>query len=105
MEIRTKEITAKDMFNSSSALALKDKVGEELKVVGIFTREKTGVDGIEGLVGYVKTEEGIYATVSGTVIDQFEALAEMLETDGPVAVKVLSRKSNAGREYFQLELV
>ena len=104
MEIRTKEITAKDMFNSSSALALKDKVGEELTVVGIFTREKTGMDGIEGLVGYVKTEDGIYATVSGTVIDQFEALAEMLE-EGPCKIKVVARKSNAGREYFQLELV
>ena len=104
MEIRTKEITAKDMFNSSSALALKDKVGEELTVVGIFTREKTGMDGIEGLVGYVKTEDGIYATVSGTGIDQFEALAEMLE-EGPCKIKVVARKSNAGREYFQLELV
>lgn len=104
MEIRTKEITAKDMFNSSSALALKDMVGQELHVVGIFTREKTGMDGIEGLVGYVKTEDGIYATVSGTVIDQFEALAEMLE-DGPCKIKVVARKSNAGREYFQLELV
>ena len=104
MEIRTKEITAKDMFNSSSALALKDKVGEELTVVGIFTRDKTGADGIEGLVGYVKTEDGIYATVSGTVIDQFEALAEMLE-DGPCKLRVVARKSNAGREYFQLELV
>ena len=104
MEIRTKEISAKDMFNASTALALKDKVGETLHVVGIFTRDKSGVDGIEGTVGYVKTDDGIYATISGTTLEQFDALAEMLETS-PVDVKVVSRRSNAGREYFQLELV
>lgn len=105
MEIRTKEISAKDMFNAASALALKDTAGNEITALGIFTREKSGVDGIEGTVGYIKTEQGIYATVSGTIIDQFEALAEMIETGGPCKIKVVARKSNAGREYLQLELV
>lgn len=104
MEIRTKEISAKDMFNASTALALKDKIGETLTVVGIFTREKSGVDGIEGTVGYIKTDDAIYATVSGTTLEQFDALAELLEA-GPVVVRPVSRRSNAGREYFQLELV
>lgn len=104
MEIRTKEISAKDMFNASTAMPLKDKLNEELTVVGIFTREKTGVDGIEGTVGYIKTSDAIYATVSGTTLEQFDALAEMLDA-GQVTIRPISRRSNAGREYIQLELV
>lgn len=105
--IRTKGITAKDIFNATSAKSIKDIKDETISVNGVFVKEKAEEDGKVTTVGYLKTEDGvIYATVSATVIEQLEPLAEMLDETGSVCnIKVVGKTSNANREYFQLELV
>ena len=105
MELRTKEINAKDMFNASTSAALKELGDEPIKVTGLWVKAREDEDGKVKEVAYLKREDGeIFATVSSTIIEQLEALAEMLE-EGPCEVKVITRKSNAGREFMQLMLV
>lgn len=105
--IRTKGIEAKDIFNATSATPIKDIKDQVIAVNGVFVKEKTEDDGKVTTVGYLRTEDGvIYATVSATINDQLEALAEMLDSGvGVCNIKVVGKTSNANREYFQLELV
>lgn len=104
--IRTKGIEAKDIFNATSAKSIKDIKDQTIAVNGVFVKEKAEEDGKVTTVGYLRTEDGvIYATVSATVIEQLEPLAEMLDAGEICNIKVVGRTSNANREYFQLELV
>lgn len=95
--IRTNGFTAKDLFNAGSATPLKQAEGKALEAKDVCVKENA-----EGqLVGYIKTADGtVYATISQTVVEQVKTLAEML----PAKVTVISKKSNAGRDYLMLEL-
>ena len=96
--IRTKGFSAKDLFNSSSSTPLKDVVGVKLEVEDLCVTEKN--DGT--VAGYLKVKDGtIYATISTSVIGQFEGLAELL----PATIVAVEKKSNANRDYLMLELV
>lgn len=96
--IRTKGFTAKDLFNASSSTPLKDVAGQELMVTELCVTEKN--DGT--VAGYLKLEDGtVIATISSSVIAQFEGLAELL----PATIKAVSKKSNGNRDYLMLELV
>ena len=103
-EIRTKEFTAKDMFNAATANPLKSKIGEQLNIVGIWVCERPDIDGEVQTVANIKTDDGtIYGTISETVIRSLVALPEMLE-DGPVAVNVEERPGTKGRSYIVITL-
>lgn len=103
-EIRTKEFTAKDMFNSATAMPLKSAVGEILTITGIWVCERPDLNGEIQVVANLKTEDGtIYGTISDTVIRSAIALPEMLE-DGPVAIKVEERPGQKGRSYLVITL-
>lgn len=95
--IRTNGFTSKDLFNAGSATPLKEAEGKTLEVKDICVKENA-----EGQqVGYIKTTDGtVYATISQTVVEQVKTLAEML----PAKVNVISKRSNAGRNYLMLEL-
>ena len=105
--IRTKGIQAKDIFNAKSALSMKDIKGQVIEVNATFVNESKDENGNIVPVGYLRTVDGVmYATVSNTIIEQLEPLAEMLDTDyNPCKIKVVGKTSNANREYLQLELV
>ncbi len=103
-EIRTKEFTAKDMFNSATAMPLKSAVGQKLSIVGIWVCERADLNGEVQTVANLKTEDGaIYGTISDTVIRSVIALPEMLE-DGPVAINVEERPGQKGRSYLVITL-
>ncbi len=103
-EIRTKEFTAKDMFNSATAKPLKSAIGTTLKVVAIWICERPDLDGEVQVVANIKTEDGsIYGTISDTVIRSVLALPEMLE-EGPVAINVEERPGAKGRNYLVITL-
>lgn len=56
-------------------------------------------------VGVLKDEDGtMYTTISQTVIDSFDDLADIIEEDGPVSVTVECGVSNSGRKYYQLHI-
>lgn len=105
MEIRTKEFTAKDMFNSATAQPLKSVVGTTINVVAIWVCERPDLDGVVQVVANIKTDDGtIYGTISDTVIRSVTALPEMLEESGSVAINVESRKGSHGRDYLVITL-
>lgn len=103
-EIRTKEFTAKDMFNSATAMPLKSAVGETLNITAIWVCERPDLEGEIQVVANLKTEDGtIYGTISDTVIRSALALPEMLE-DGPVTINVEERPGQKGRSYLVITL-
>lgn len=103
-EIRTNEFTAKDMFNSATAMPLKSAVGNTLTITGIWVCERPDLNGEIQVVANLKTEDGtIYGTISDTVIRSVLALPEMLE-DGPVAINVEERPGQKGRSYLVITL-
>lgn len=103
-EIRTSEFTAKDMFNSATAMPLKSAVGETLNITAIWVCERPDLSGEIQVVANLKTEDGtIYGTISDTVIRSALALPEMLE-DGPVAINVEERPGQKGRSYLVITL-
>ena len=103
-EIRTKEFTAKDMFNAATAMPLKSAVGQTLSVTGIWVCERPDLNGEIQIVANIKTEDGsIYGTISDTVIRSVMALPQMLE-DGPVVINVEERPGQKGRSYLVITL-
>ena len=103
-EIRTKNFTAKDMFNAATAKPLKSVIGQQLSVTGIWVCEKPDLNGEVQVVANIKTEDGsIYGTISDTVIRAVIALPEMLE-EGPVAINVEERLGTNGRNYLVITL-
>lgn len=103
-EIRTKEFTAKDMFNSATAKPLKSVIGEQIIVTAVWVCEKPDLNGEVQVVANIKTEDGsIYGTISDTVIRAVLALPEMLEY-GPIPINVEERPGSKGRNYLVITL-
>ena len=103
-EIRTSEFTAKDMFNSATAMPLKSAIGQALVVTAIWVCERADLNGEVQTVANIKTEDGtIYGTISDTVIRSIIAIPEMLE-EGPVAINVEERPGQKGRSYLVITL-
>ena len=105
VEVRTKEFTAKDMFNAATANPLKSTIGQTLEVVGIWVCERADLNGEAQTVANIKTVDGkIYGTISDTVIRSILALPEMLEEDGVIKINVEERPGNKGRSYLIITL-
>ena len=104
-EIRTKEFTAKDMFNAATAKPLKSAIGEQLNIVALWVCERADLDGVVQVVANIKTDDGsIYGTISDTVIRSLLALPEMLEEEGTIAINVEERPGQKGRSYLVITL-
>lgn len=104
-EIRTREFSAKDMFNAATAKPLKSAIGQTLTVVGVWVCERPDLNGEIQTVANLKTNDGsIYGTISETVIRSVVALPEMLEADGSVAINVEERPGKGGRNYLVITL-
>lgn len=105
-EIRTKNFEAKDVFNSATAMPLKNAVGEVLPITALWICERPDADGVAQVVCNLKTQDGtIYGTISETVIRSAVALPEMLDVMPVVEVKVEERAGNKGRSYLVMQLV
>lgn len=104
-EIRTKEFTAKDMFNAATAKPLKSAIGEKLNVVALWVCERPDLNGVVQVVANIKTDDGsIYGTISDTVIRSLLALPEMLEEEGTITINVEERPGQKGRSYLVITL-
>lgn len=104
-EIRTKNFTAKDMFNSATAKPLKSMVGQTIDVSAIWICERPDLDGVAQTVANIKTVDGtIYGTISETVIRSLFALPEMLLTEEYISINVEERDGTKGRNYIVITL-
>ena len=98
------ELTKKDLFNAkNSSKQLED--GLMLKVLAVATMEDTDKDGDAIEVGVLKTEDGIYSTISATVINSLDMLSDIIADDGEVDVAVRVGTSKSGRDFFMLEII
>lgn len=97
-------MTKKDLFNAkNSSKQLED--GLMLKVLDTAIMSDTDKDGNEVNVGVLKTEDGIYSTISATVINSLDMLSDIIADDGEVDVVVRVGTSKAGRDFFMLEII
>ena len=104
-EIRTKNFTAKDMFNAATAKSLKSMVGQQLNVVGVWVTDRPDLNGEIKTVANLKTDDGsIYGTISDTVVRSVLALPEMLMTEESILINVESRPGTKGRDYIVITL-
>ena len=100
--LRTPGFTGKDIFNSAAALKLSEQKDQVLHATDLYIVEKPDKDGVLTVSACIKTADStVYATISQSIIGQLDGLKELLPCD----IKVVGKKSNAGREYFMLELV
>lgn len=92
-------MTKRELFNAkNNGRALEE--GLQLTVAECETYQ----DG-DKKVGVLKAEDGtMYTTISQTVIDSFDDLADIIKEDGPVEVIVECGISNSGRKYYQLHI-
>ena len=98
------ELTKKDLFNAkNSSKQLED--GLMLKVLAVSTMQDIDKDGDTIEVGVLKTEDGIYSTISATVINSLDMLSDIIADDGEVDVAVRVGTSKSGRDFFMLEII
>ena len=98
------ELTKKDLFNAkNSSKQLED--GLMLKVLAVSTMQDTDKDGDIIEVGVLKTEDGIYSTISTTVINSLDMLSDIIADDGEVDVAVRVGTSKSGRNFLMLEII
>ena len=98
------ELSKKDLFNAkNSSKQLED--GLMLKVLAVATMQDTDKDGKPVNVGVLKTEDGVYITISATVINSLDMLSEIIADDGEVDVVVRVGTSKLGRNFFMLEVI
>lgn len=98
------EISKKDLFNAkNSSKVLED--GLMLKVLAVATMSEVDKDGKDIEVGVLKTEDGIYSTISATVINSLDMLSDIIADDGEVDVAVRVGQSKSGRDFYMLEII
>ena len=104
-EVRTQGFTAKDQFNSATAMPLKSAANQVLNVTDVWVCERPDMEGNLQTVANIKTEDGtIYGTISDTVVRSVLALPEMLLENKVVPIKPEFRAGSHGREYLIITL-
>lgn len=95
---------------NNGSLQLKDFPGLKINVFDIIqvdsVRKETGEPAINTVL--ISDTGECYATLSPTVDDSVHNMIEILgepSPENPITVEVKTGKSNAGREYFYLDVV
>lgn len=107
--ITTSSWSAMDTFKAIKSTALAETVGRSFTVEAIAVgTDISAEDGKEIKAGYLRDSDGImYSTVSKTTIQQLEALIELIESNGAMAVKVMEQtcKKDTKNSFIYLDLV
>lgn len=99
---KTANLTAKDLFNASSSSMSLEKA-TDLTVTGVAI--DTVIDketGEEKEVAYLFTNEGVYGSVSATVLSTVNKLVDIVDELGTLEVEVQHRESKSGRTFLSL---
>ena len=97
-------MTKKDLFNAKNSSKQLEN-GLMLKVLDTAVMQDTDKDGDTIEVGVIKTEDGIYSTISATVINSLDMLSDIIADEGEVDVAVRVGTSSSGRDFFMLEII
>lgn len=99
--IKTANLTAKDLFNASSSSMSLEKA-TDLTVSGAAVDTFDTETGEEKEVAYLFTSEGVYGSVSATVLSAMSKLIELIDELGELDVEVMHRESKSGRTFLSL---
>lgn len=99
---KTANLTAKDLFNaSSSSISLENAT--DITVTGVATDTVIDMEtGEEKEVAYLFTTEGVYGSVSSTVLSTISKLVELVDELGELEIEVQHRESKSGRIFLSL---
>lgn len=99
---KTANLTAKDLFNaSSSSMSLEKATDLTLSGAAVDTIIDTET-GEEKEVAYLFTSDGVYGSVSATVLSTMSKLIELIDEIGELEIEVLHRESKSGRTFLSL---
>lgn len=99
---KTANITAKDLFNaSSSSMSLEKATDLTVSGAAVDTIIDTET-GEEKEVAYLFTSEGVYGSISATVLSAMSRLIELIDELGELDVEVMHRESKNGRTFLSL---
>lgn len=102
----TEGFTKVDEFNIKMAQALKDVAGQTITVHKVAVGKDVDIDQKETASAAFVCEEGIFGSISNTVVELADSLIDIIDEAGaPVKVQVDSRKANSGRDYLVLTLI
>lgn len=100
--IKTANLTAKDLFNASSSSISLEKA-TDITVTGVATDTVIDMEtGEEKEVAYLFTTEGVYGSVSSTVLSNISKLVELVDELGELEIEVQHRESKSGRIFLSL---
>lgn len=106
--VKSYNFSKKDEINSVSATPLQKVKGQVLNLRGCaITKRMDEETGEEREVGLLAADEGTFTSISATAIKGLDLIIDYM-TDEELSscqIKVISSKSNAGREFITLELV
>lgn len=99
---KTANLTAKDLFNAlSSSMSLEKATDLTVSGAAVDTIIDTET-GEEKEVAYLFTSEGVYGSVSATVLSAMSKLIEIIDDLGELDVEVMHRESKSGRTFLSL---
>lgn len=96
---------------SIGANSVKDNAGLQGKLTGIAICEKANSDGEAIKVTMLKIDNTVLVSTSATVLDSAEMIADVLcdmqteDANAGIEVVVASKKSNAGRDFYYIDIV
>lgn len=104
----TSNITNKDKFNMKMCNPLKDLAGSTVELAkAAIGKDVSSESGEVVETGVIITADGtVYGTISRTAIDLIDAIIDLHEDepDSTMNIRIVTRKSNANRDYLVLEI-
>lgn len=98
-------MTKRELFNAKNA-GKKIEKGMHIEVVSVGQFPDVDKDGHDVTVTALKSKDGeFFTTISATIGDSVPLLTDILNEEGSVEVVVNCNKSNAGREFFMLQII
>lgn len=99
---KTANLTAKDLFNASSSSMSLEKA-TDITVTGVATDTVIDTEtGEEKEVAYLFTTEGVYGSVSATVLSTVNKLVDLVDELGTLEIEVKHKESKSGRTFLSL---
>lgn len=98
-------LSKKELFNAKAS-GQKIEKGLQIDVVNVGSYSDTDKDGNPVMVSVLVDKNGsVFTSISKTVNESLDMLADIISDDGHAVVEVCESTSNSGRKFYQLMIV
>lgn len=95
-------LTKKELFNAKAS-GHKIEKGLQIDVVNVGEYADTDKDGNPVTVSVLVDKDGeVFTSISKTVNDMIDTLAEIISDDGHALIEIHENTSKSGRKFYQL---